>query len=47
VPHAAHVSARNLAFQLGFKKFIRNQQRLHGFARVTAACRDGLISRRV
>jgi hypothetical protein len=34
-----------LSRQLGFKKFIRNNQRLHGFARVTAAGRDCLIGR--
>jgi hypothetical protein len=32
---------------LRFKKFIRNNQRLHGFARVTAARSDCLIGRRV
>jgi hypothetical protein len=41
--NATHLALRNLRFQ----KFIRNQQRLHSFARVTAASRDCLIRSRV
>jgi hypothetical protein len=35
--------ARNARIYLGFQKFICNNQRLHGFARVTAVRGDGLI----
>jgi hypothetical protein len=38
-PHTPHIPLRDLRFQ----KFIRNQQRLHGFACVTAACGYCLI----
>jgi len=50
VKSPAHVSVRDGLHQfayLGLEKLVRHDQRLHGFARVTAARRDCLIGRSV